>query len=121
MQYMPTTAPGVRLPSVLLEDGVPIFDRLGRWFTMICIGVAPSERLLAAAAKHRMPLEVLQTDEHNITNVYGSGLLLVRPDQHIAWRGRACEDSRAAEAIIARALGVGRCRWQASPATSARS
>jgi hypothetical protein len=52
-----------------------------------------------------MPLEVLQTDERNITKVYGSGLLLVRPDQHIAWRGRACEDPRAAGAIIARVLG----------------
>jgi hypothetical protein len=52
-----------------------------------------------------MPLEVLQTDECNLTKVYGSGLVLVRPDQHIAWRGRSCEDPRAAAAIIARVLG----------------
>jgi len=84
---------------------VPIFDRLGRWFTMICVGVPLSQPLLAAAAKHRMPLEALQTDERNLTKVCGSGLLLVRPDQHIAWRGRACENSRAAGAIIARVLG----------------
>ena len=105
LRYVPTTAPGVRLPSVLLDGGVPIFDRLGRWFTLICVGVPPSGPLLAAAAKHRMPLEVLQTDQRNPTKVYGTGLLLVRPDQHIAWRGRACEDSRAAGTIIARVLG----------------
>ena len=105
LRYVPTTAPGVRLPSVLLDGGVPIFDRLGRWFTLICVGVPPSGPLLAAAAKYRMPLEVLQTDERHLTKVYGTGLLLVRPDQHIAWRGRACEDSRAAGAIIARLLG----------------
>jgi 2-polyprenyl-6-methoxyphenol hydroxylase-like FAD-dependent oxidoreductase len=105
VRYAPTTAPGVRLPSVLLDTDVSIFDRLGRWFTLICVGVPPSEPLLAAAAKHRLPLEVLQTDERNLTKVYGSGLLLVRPDQHIAWRGRACEDPRAAGAIIARVLG----------------
>src|SRR5215472_9528894 len=72
LRYVPTTAPGVRLPSVLLDGGVPIFDRLGRWFTLICAGVPPSGPLLAAAAKYRMPLEVLQTDERNITKVYGS-------------------------------------------------
>jgi 2-polyprenyl-6-methoxyphenol hydroxylase-like FAD-dependent oxidoreductase len=105
VRYVPTTAPGVRLPSVLLGDGVPIFDRLGRWFTLICVGVLPSGPLLAAAAKHRMPLEVLRTDERNLIRVYGSGLLLVRPDQHIAWRGRTSEDSRAAGAIIAGVLG----------------
>jgi FAD binding domain len=105
LRYVPTTAPGVRLPSVLLGDGVPIFDRLGRWFTLICVGVPPSGPLVAAAAKYRMPLELLRTDEHNLTKIYGTGLLLVRPDQHIAWRGRACEDFRAAEAIIARAVG----------------
>jgi hypothetical protein len=105
LRYVPTTAPGVRLPSVLLSDGRPIFDRLGRWFTLIAVGVSPSGPLVAAAAKHRVPLEVLQTDERKLTKVYGSGLLLVRPDQHIAWRGRACEDFRVAEAIVARVLG----------------
>jgi 2-polyprenyl-6-methoxyphenol hydroxylase-like FAD-dependent oxidoreductase len=105
LRYVPTTAPGVRLPSVLLGDGVSIFDRLGRWFTLICVSVPPSGPILAAAAKRRMPLDVLQTDERSLTKVYGSGLLLVRPDQHIAWRGVACEDSHAAGAIIARVLG----------------
>jgi hypothetical protein len=88
-----------------VSDGRPIFDRLGRWFTLIAVGVSPSGPLVTAAAKHRVPLEVLQTDERRLTKVYGSGLLLVRPDQHIAWRGRACEDSRVAEAIVARVLG----------------
>jgi hypothetical protein len=31
--------------------------------------------------------------------------LLVRPDQHIAWRGAACDDADAADAIFARCLG----------------
>jgi hypothetical protein len=32
-RYVPTTALGARLPSILLRDSMPIFDRLGRWFT----------------------------------------------------------------------------------------
>jgi hypothetical protein len=39
--------------------------------------------------------------------VYGRGLLLVRPDQHIAWRGAECEDRHAADTIISRVLGFG--------------
>jgi hypothetical protein len=31
--------------------------------------------------------------------------MLVRPDQHIAWRGTACDDRLEAELIIARVLG----------------
>jgi FAD binding domain len=105
LHYLPTTAPGVRLPSILLRDGMPIFDRLGRWFTLACFGVQPSEALMTAAAKRGMPLAMLQLDEPELARVYGQGLLLVRPDQHIAWRGRDCEDCRVAEAILSRVLG----------------
>jgi hypothetical protein len=52
-----------------------------------------------------MPLDVLRVDEPELVAVYGRGLLLVRPDQHIAWRGAACDDSREADAVIARVLG----------------
>jgi len=44
----------------------------------------------------------------------------VRPDQHIAWRGGACEDFPAAEAIVACVLGwapskPGRCQPTSPP------
>ena len=45
LRYVPTTAPGVRLPSIVLPDGVPIFDRLGRWFTLVCVGASLGEAL----------------------------------------------------------------------------
>jgi hypothetical protein len=51
-----------------------------------------------------MPLSVLRI-EGDLERVYGRGLILVRPDQHIAWRGRSCDDARAARAIIGRSLG----------------
>jgi FAD binding domain len=102
-RYIPTTAPGARLPSVLLGDGTPIFDRLGQWFTLLCSGVSPSAALIGAAAKFPVPLQVLRVaPEHE--PVYGRGLLLVRPDQHIVWRGRACDDAHEAESILALCL-----------------
>jgi 2-polyprenyl-6-methoxyphenol hydroxylase-like FAD-dependent oxidoreductase len=105
LDYVPSTVPGVRLPSVVLNGATPIYDRLGPWFTLICCGMPPSALLLAAAERHRMPLSVLRLDEPELQRVYGRGLILVRPDQHIAWRGRVCDDPQAARAIVARALG----------------
>jgi 2-polyprenyl-6-methoxyphenol hydroxylase-like FAD-dependent oxidoreductase len=111
LYYVPTTAPGVRMPSVLtsdsdgVSDGVPIFDRLGLWFTLACFGVLPSEALVAAAAERGVPLEVLQVEDPDIIRVYGRGLLLVRPDHHVAWRGTGCEDLRGGHAIVSRVLG----------------
>jgi hypothetical protein len=34
--------------------------------------------------------------------LYGADLALVRPDQHVAWRGSSCED---AAALLARVTG----------------
>jgi 2-polyprenyl-6-methoxyphenol hydroxylase-like FAD-dependent oxidoreductase len=105
LRYMPTTFPGVRMPSVVLGDHTPIYDRLGLWFTLVCAGTRPSGALVEAAARRSVPLDVLRLDEPDLIAVYGRRLMLVRPDQHIAWRGAACDDRLEAEAIIARALG----------------
>jgi hypothetical protein len=107
LRYLPTTIPGVRMPSMVMGDGTPIFDRLGPWFTLACFGVNPSETLMAAAAKRGVPLTLLRSVDRDLTNTYGQGLLLVRPDQHIAWRGSCCDDQRVADAIMAHVLG-----WQ---------
>src|SRR6516225_8750147 len=87
LDYRPSTVPGVRLPSVVLADGTPIYDRLGPWFTLISCGVPPSTELGAAAARCNMPLSVLRLDQPELEQVYGRGLILVRPDQHVVWRG----------------------------------
>ena len=93
------------MPSVVLPDGTPIYDRLGLWFTLVCAGTEPSAALVAAAARRGVPLDVLRIEQPDLVAVYGRRLLLVRPDQHIAWRGAACDDARDADAIIARCLG----------------
>jgi 2-polyprenyl-6-methoxyphenol hydroxylase-like FAD-dependent oxidoreductase len=107
LRYEPTTIPGVRLPSVFLGDGSAVYDRLGPWFTLLAVGATPSGALVAAAKRRGVPLAVLATDDPAALAVYGRGLLLVRPDHHIAWRGSALEDMRRADAVIGRALGWG--------------
>ena len=103
-RYVPTTTPGARLPSVI-SDGTLIFDRLGSWFTLICSGTPPSAALISAAKNFRVPLKILHLGNPEHDEVYGRGLLLVRPDQHIAWRGRNCDDPSVAESIMARCVG----------------
>jgi hypothetical protein len=36
---------------LVLRDSAPVFDRLGRWFTLVCVGFAPGDALPAAAAR----------------------------------------------------------------------
>ncbi|WP_424138524.1 hypothetical protein [Roseomonas chloroacetimidivorans] len=103
-RYVPSTVPGVRLPSILLEEGTPIFDRLGPWFTLLSIGMPPERAIIDAAARRGMPLAVLTIGEANAMRVYGRHQMLVRPDQHIAWRGMAA-DAVLADRVIARVLG----------------
>jgi 2-polyprenyl-6-methoxyphenol hydroxylase-like FAD-dependent oxidoreductase len=103
LRYVPTTAPGARLPSVLLADGSALFDRLGPWFTLLGLGAAPDADLVAAADRLGMPLEVVRIDQPGLETIYRAPQLLVRPDQHVAWRGRAA--GAEAGAIIARCLG----------------
>jgi 2-polyprenyl-6-methoxyphenol hydroxylase-like FAD-dependent oxidoreductase len=104
VRYVPTTAPGARLPSILLADGSALFDRLGPWFTLIAVGAAPDAELIDAARRFRMPLEVVSIDQPGLENIYPSPQLLVRPDHHIAWRGGNA--GAEANAIIARCLGL---------------
>ena len=82
-----------------------LFDRLGPWFTLLAIGTPPSGALVAAARDRGVPIAVLETASPAALAVHGRGLLLVRPDQHIAWRGIACEDAQLARRVIARVLG----------------
>ena len=81
-EYLPMVAAGNRLPHRFI-GGRPIFDLLGPWFTAIgsAQAVAP---LLWEAARRGMPITHLETDERRV--------VVVRPDQHIAWQGEGHSD-----------------------------
>ncbi|WP_055496927.1 FAD-dependent monooxygenase [Streptomyces albus] len=84
----PSTWPGSRAPSVRLPDGTPLLDRLSRGFTLVDFSGKELGRDAATAADKRgIPLEVLTVDDPHARGVWERSLVLVRPDQHIAWRG----------------------------------
>jgi 2-polyprenyl-6-methoxyphenol hydroxylase-like FAD-dependent oxidoreductase len=87
--YTPSTVPGCRTPHLWSGgDGVSLYDRMGPEFTLLRFDpeadVAPLE---LAARNRRVPLKILDIGKPNAAIFYGSGLLLSRPDQHVAWRG----------------------------------
>ncbi len=101
--YTPTSWPGARLPHVWVADGVSVFDRLGPGFTLLRIGAdAPSgDALVAAAFDARVPLDVVDLDSAVVADAYDDvPLILVRPDQHIAWRSRTDPDALEATAVL---------------------
>jgi 2-polyprenyl-6-methoxyphenol hydroxylase-like FAD-dependent oxidoreductase len=104
--YAPRAIPGARAPHLWLEDGVSIFDRFGRDFTLVRFRKDTDTSGFEAAAKWcGLPLAILDVASDEARDLYERDLVLVRPDQHVAWRGnRAPED---AEALLARVAGRG--------------
>lgn len=90
IRYLPTTQPGARLPSVFRDNGAALFDQLAAdGFTLLVLGASSEEAapMQVAARAAALPLTVLPIDEPHIREVYGCRFVLVRPDQHVCWRG----------------------------------
>lgn len=82
------TWPGGRMPSVRLRDHSQLFDRLGSGFTLLDLsGGTRGGDLAATAAARGIPMTYLPMEDENAVSVLGRSLILVRPDQHVAWRG----------------------------------
>jgi len=94
--YRPNSWPGARLPHIFLEPGVSIHDRLGLYFTLIIFDGSDGAAFAQAAASLGIPLDIVSLDRPDLRPVYQRNLLLVRPDQHVAWRGDALPDDPAA-------------------------
>jgi 2-polyprenyl-6-methoxyphenol hydroxylase-like FAD-dependent oxidoreductase len=85
--YSPNAAPGGRLPHFHL-DGESLYDRLGREFSLIGDLTLPAASTVArAAAALGVPMAAVHVDAPGCVAHFGAGLVLVRPDQHVAWRG----------------------------------
>ena len=103
--YRPTACPGGRAPHYWVEERASLFDKLGPWFTLLRLGpAAPStDGLVAAAKESGIPLKVLDVVEDRVRDLYERDLAIIRPDQHVAWRGNHSPD--APEALWATITG----------------
>jgi 2-polyprenyl-6-methoxyphenol hydroxylase-like FAD-dependent oxidoreductase len=105
-EFCPEARPGLRLPHFRLASGRPIHDELGPDFTLLRVGGSSADirGLSEAAGRRRVPLRVLDVAEPSAATLCGAELLLVRPDQHVAWRGN--EPPRDPLALIDRVRGA---------------
>ena len=104
--YVSTARPGARLPHRWLPDGASLYDRLGNGLSLLRLrDDADVTPFIESAAARRVPLTVVELRGQMCEEDYGASLLLVRPDQHVAWRGTSVNRSMA-EAIIAQVCGT---------------
>ncbi|HMG61745.1 MAG TPA: FAD-dependent monooxygenase, partial [Streptosporangiaceae bacterium] len=85
-RFTPAADPGARLPHAWLPDGSSLYDHLGRGLTLVgpARGRPAAVAALTARAAHRgIPLALREPPPGY---PWGTDFLLVRPDQHIAWR-----------------------------------
>ena len=86
--FTPSTVPGARLPHIWLEDGRSLYDALGPFYTLLRLDPdIDISRLTNAAAAACVPLTVLDISSFEAAKLFARNLILVRPDQHVAWRG----------------------------------
>lgn len=101
--YTPNTVPGARLPHVFLEPGISVHDQLGLYFTLLVVDQGVTSDIERAARELDIPLTITQLGRADLLPIYERNFILVRPDQHVAWRGDALPTDTAS--LLRRAAG----------------
>jgi 2-polyprenyl-6-methoxyphenol hydroxylase-like FAD-dependent oxidoreductase len=91
------TAPGSRAPHLWLSPGTSTLDLFGAGFHLLVLGpedgVDGAAKIERAFTDRGVPLGTTALDDPAVAEAYGSRLVLVRPDGHVAWRGDEPPDS----------------------------
>jgi len=88
--YRPTARPGYLAPHAWLPDGRSLYDAFGPGFSLVVAdGAEEAEVANAVRDAHALgvPLEIVRPAGVPVAALYDAPLALVRPDQHVAWRG----------------------------------
>ncbi|KAJ9611193.1 hypothetical protein H2200_004376 [Cladophialophora chaetospira] len=90
--YIPSTWPGARAPHVFLKDGeTSIFDLFGKSREYSLVDFTPRGKYIEAfgpaCKKLGIPLKAVHLpDDPHVRKVWERDAVLVRPDDHVAWR-----------------------------------
>jgi 4-hydroxyisophthalate hydroxylase len=101
--HMHAARAGHHLSPALLSDGRNVYEALGKGFTLLALGAdeAVLSGFVMAAKALQIPLSILRDDARDERSRYDAPLVLVRPDQFVAWAGEAAD----ATAVLKRAAG----------------
>ena len=99
VRYVPSAVPGCLAPHQWLRDGSSLYDHFGAGYTLLVTqrgDGAEAAAFAAAAAGRGVPLSVIVPDDERLATLYEAQFALIRPDQHVAWRGaRLPEDPQS--------------------------
>jgi hypothetical protein len=84
--YIPTAQPGSRLPHCWYPDGSSLYDHLGAGLTLLGPITATPDGVAALTSRAQAAGIPLALVEPPTGYPWGRDFLLVRPDQHVAWR-----------------------------------
>lgn len=113
-RIIPTTWPGGRPPAVRLADGTELFDHFGTGFTLVDTSRdGTGDSLVADARARGIPMAHLPVRDAAVRACWERDLVLVRPDQHVAWR----DDTVPVDwdAVLDRVTGAGTTRTRHVP------
>ncbi|MBK6010670.1 FAD-dependent monooxygenase [Streptomyces sp. MBT53] len=105
--YEDDPRPGHRAPDGPVDpSGGTLYDRLGTSFGLLALTEDRTvERAFAAEVAARgLPFTVVHLTDPAARAVYGTTNVLIRPDQHVVWRGTRLPDAGAA-AVLDQVLG----------------
>ena len=78
----------IGVPHLFFPDHSSLFDHLGTGFTLLHLhGEHNTEVMAGAADIRRIPFKTLKVEQPEGRELYECDLALIRPDQHVAWRG----------------------------------
>jgi 2-polyprenyl-6-methoxyphenol hydroxylase-like FAD-dependent oxidoreductase len=88
-EYVPTACPGGRPPHAWLADGRSLYDTFHFEWTLLVLGPdAPdASSFERAALLAGLDLRVVRHTSRELLALYEAPLVLIRPDQMVAWRG----------------------------------
>jgi hypothetical protein len=104
--YTPCATPGGRPPHAWLPDGRSLFDTFHTEWTLLVLGPdrVDNSAFESVAASMGVDLKVVHQTSEDILALYEAPLVLIRPDQIVAWRGH---NGLQAQAVLTQVLGAG--------------
>ena len=119
--YEDDPRPGHRAPDGFVDPyGSTLYDRIGNDLALLVLTADRSveQGFAAEAVARSLPFTVVHLADPAVRTLYGADNVLIRPDQHVAWRGSQLPDG-GARAVFDHTLGLRRAADCGAPADGA--
>ncbi len=107
--FTPSAHPGCLAPHHWLGDGRSLYDLFGPGYSLLVTRAGADDdvaRFVRAARARAMPLNVVEPGSDDLFALYEARLALIRPDQHVAWRGDGLTRDAGEILDVARGLAL---------------